>query len=174
MLEKAWESGVTNICIFVNHSSPPLPPPIACLLVSHFNSARESIASLKFFFPVCAKSLLPRGYKFLKLFTVYSCVLLNKRHVCFLFAYLENTEIRSTYIFRAPGCYISRQIWVNFSGWCFWAILIWWALTMAVRQVSQNSRPIVPEGFPRPSSRERCWIACALFRGAAEKTKGCV
>lgn len=149
------------------------PPPIACLLVSHFNSARESIASLKFFFPVCAKSLLPRGYTFLKLFTVYSCVLLNKRDVCFLFAYLENTEIRSTYIFRAPGCYISRQIWVNFSGWWFWAILIWWALTMAVRQVSQNSRPIVP-GFPRPSSRERCWIACALFRGAAEKTKGCV
>lgn len=94
------------------------------------------------------------------------------RDVCFLFPYHENTEIRSAYIFRAPGCFISRQIWVNFSGWWFWAILIWWALTMAARQVSQNSRPIVPEGFPRPSSREHCWIAHALFCRLWRRQKG--
>lgn len=117
----------SHICIFVNHSSPHHS--IACLLVSHFNSARESAVSLNVFFPVCAKSLSPRGYKFLKLFSVYSCALLNERDVCFLFPYLENTEIRSAYIFRAPGCFISRQIWVNFSGWWFRVILMWWAFS---------------------------------------------
>jgi len=65
-----------------------------------------------------------------------------------------------------PCHFTGKDISVNFSGWCFLASLRWHVLTMATRQVSLNSEPIMATAFPRPSSGEGCRTVRGLCSAA--------
>lgn len=71
-----------------------------------------------------------------------------------------------------PCRFTGRHISVNFSGWCFLALLRWYVLMMATRQVFPNSEPIVAVAFLRPSSWEGCWPVhglCSAVGGGEDK-----
>lgn len=94
----------------------------------------------------------------------------------FYVPYLENTGIWSMYTSWIPCHFTGRHIPVNFSGCCFLALLRWYVLMMATRQVSLNGELTVAAALPRPSSGEGYWTVHGLCSaaGGGEDKRLCV
>lgn len=127
-------------------------------------------------FPGCAKSLFIIYSPEVKLFMVYSRVLLNKRSLFFISIPGEHRNMINLHILGYLTTLLVDVFQWIFQAGAFWPCLRWYVLMMATRHVSPNGEPTVAVAFPRPSSGYGCWTVRGLCSaaGGGEDKRLCV